>query len=56
MKIFGEEFECGKRPMSSFTAAEVDDWSIGPDPLSDSVNGVSERIINSVAEEVAVSR
>jgi hypothetical protein len=56
MKIFGEEFQGGDRPMSSFTAAAVDDWSVGPDPLLDSVNGVSEMIINSVAEDVAVSR
>jgi hypothetical protein len=55
MKLFQEEFQCGNRPMSSFTVAAVDDWSVGPDPLSDSVNGVSEMIINSVAEEVAVS-
>jgi hypothetical protein len=31
--------------MSSFTAAAVDDWSVRPDPLSDSVNGVSQMIV-----------
>jgi hypothetical protein len=56
MQIFGEEFQCGNRPMSSFMAAAVDDWSVRPDPLSDSVDGVSEMIISSVAEVIAVGR
>jgi hypothetical protein len=42
--------------MSRFMAAAVDDWSVRSDPLSDSVDGVSEMIIHRVAEESAVGR
>jgi hypothetical protein len=40
--------------MASFTAATVDNWSVRPDPLSDSVDCVSEMFIHRVAEEIAV--
>jgi hypothetical protein len=42
--------------MSNLMAAAADEWSVRPDPLSDSVDGVSEMIIHSVAEEIAVGR
>ena len=40
--------------MASFTAAAVDNWSVRPDPLPDSVDCVSEMFIDRVAEEIAV--
>ncbi len=54
MEIFGKEFQIRNRPMASFTAAAVDNWSVRPDPLPDSVDCVSEMFIDRVAEEIAV--